>query len=187
MSKLSLDALSERITRALAGYCSRRGFLARVGTAFLAAPLLPLLPVARSAAAESAKTDFERRAQAKDPNKCDYWRYCAIDGMLCGCCGGGVHTCPPGAEPSPISWIGTCLNPQDGRSYVIAYRDCCGKPICTAGKDCRCDAVDREMPTYRQSLNNDIIWCFGNAAAAYHCSTAALVGVTNPAEGRPAT
>jgi len=39
------------------------------------------------------------------------------------------------------------------------------------------------MPTYRQSLNNDIIWCFGNAAAAYHCSTAALVGVTNPAEG----
>jgi methylamine dehydrogenase light chain len=37
--------------------------------------------------------------------------------------------------------------------------------------------VDRELPTYRQQLNNDIIWCFGNATATYHCSTAALVGL----------
>jgi methylamine dehydrogenase light chain len=173
-----MDTFGERVTRRLAGFSSRRGFLAKLGVALIAAPVLPLLPVARVSAAEPApKTDFERNAQAKDPNKCNYWRYCAIDGVLCGCCGGGVHTCPPGAEPSPISWIGTCMNPEDGRSYVIAYRDCCGKPLCEAGKDCDCDSVDRELPLYRQQLNNDIVWCFGNAAAAYHCSTAALVGL----------
>jgi methylamine dehydrogenase light chain len=182
MSKSSFDQLGERVTRKLAAFTSRRNFLSRLGVSLLAAPLLPLLPVARVSAADGVpkpdnRTDFERHAQAKDPNKCNYWRYCAIDGILCGCCGGGVHTCPPGAEPSPISWIGTCLNPEDGRSYVIAYRDCCGKPACSAGKDCDCDSTDRELPLYRQSLNNDIVWCFGNAAASYHCSTAALVGL----------
>ena len=60
---------------------------------------------------------------------------------------------------------------------MIAYRDCCGKPACSAGKDCECDSVDRELPLYRSQLNNDIVWCFGNAAATYHCSTAALVGL----------
>ena len=64
-------------------------------------------------------------------------------------------------------------------SYVIAYRDCCGKPACGAGKSCWCDGADREMPIYRSTLNNDIIWCFGNASATYHCSTAALVGLAN--------
>ena len=175
MPKSRFDKLSERLTRKLAGYTSRRGFLSRLGAVILAAPVLPLLPVARVTAADKPKTDFERYAQAKDPKKCDYWRYCAIDGILCTCCGGGVHTCPAGAEPSPISWVGTCLNPDDGRSYVIAYRDCCGKPACTADKDCRCDSVDRELPMYRTHANNDIIWCFGNASAAYHCSTAALL------------
>jgi methylamine dehydrogenase light chain len=177
VAKFPFDSFSERVTRRLAGYTSRRSFLSKLGIVFVAAPVLPLLPVARVTAAENApKTDFERHAQAKDPNKCNYWRYCAIDGILCGCCGGGVHTCPAGSEPSPISWIGTCLNPEDNRSYVIAYRDCCGKPACAAEKSCQCHAVDRELPTYRQQLNNDIIWCFGNAAASYHCSTAALVG-----------
>ena len=101
--------------------------------AWMAAPMLPLLPVARSRAADPAKSDFERNAQTADATACTYWKYCAADGVLCSCCGGGSHTCPPGAEPSPVSWIGTCLNPDDGRSYVIAYRDCCGKPACTAG------------------------------------------------------
>jgi methylamine dehydrogenase light chain len=172
--------MSERITRRLAGYSSRRGFVSKLGAALAAAPLLPLLPVARAtAASDPGKTDFDRGAQSTDANICTYWKYCGLDGVLCSCCGGGSHTCPPGSEPSPISWIGTCLNPDDNRSYVIAYRDCCGKAACGAGKSCRCDGDDRELPSYRAQLNNNIIWCFGNAAATYHCSTAALVSLAN--------
>lgn len=170
------DNVSEKLTRKLARFTSRRGFLARFGMAIVAAPTLPLLPVARTARAAEAKTDFERNAQATDDTKCNYWKYCGSDGVLCSCCGGGHHTCPPGAEPSPISWIGTCINPEDGKAFVIAYRDCCGKPMCAASKSCWCDNTDRELPTYRSSLNNDIIWCFGNSSATYHCSTAAMVG-----------
>ena len=178
--KSPFDKMSERVTRKLASYSSRRSLLSRFGTAMVATQVIPLLPVARAKAAEAQpKTEFEMYAQDTDPTKCSYWKYCASDGVLCSCCGGGSHTCPPGAEPSPISWIGTCLNPKDGKSYVIAYRDCCGKPMCTAGKSCNCDGADRELPTYRAQLNNDIIWCFGNASASYHCSTAALVGLAN--------
>ena len=25
---------------------------------------------------------------------CDYWRYCAIDGFLCSCCGGSANPVP---------------------------------------------------------------------------------------------
>jgi methylamine dehydrogenase light chain len=180
------DSLGEKIVRQIARRSSRRGFLSKFAGILVAAPAIPLLPVARATAAERkpvAKprgqlTDFERNAQTSDPHACDYWRHCAIDGIICGCCGGGVHTCPPGAEPSPTAWVGTCLNPDDGRSYLIAYRDCCGKGGCVpTGENCHCNSQDRELPVYRPQTNNDIIWCFGNASMEYHCSTAAIVGV----------
>jgi len=175
-------SLGERLMRHVARRTSRRGLIGRLGAALVAAPAFPLLPVARAAERKPAaktqqKTDFELHAQTKDDLSCDYWRYCAIDGVLCGCCGGGVHTCPPGAVPSPTAWVGTCLNPDDGRSYLIAYRDCCGKTGCTGGPGCGCNATDRELPVYRPQLNNDIIWCFGDSSMTYHCSTAALVGL----------
>lgn len=178
MSDSNGDRLAERMARGLARSTSRRSLLTRLGALLVAAPVLPLLPVARAGAAApaAALTDFERNAQSKDPTKCDYWRHCAIDGVLCGCCGGGIHTCPPGTEPSPTAWIGTCLNPDDGRSYLIAYRDCCGKTLCSPDRECFCDGTDREMPIYRPQGDNDIIWCFGQSSMAYHCSTAALVG-----------
>jgi methylamine dehydrogenase light chain len=175
---LNLDKLGEKVTRAVAGHTSRRSFLSRLGVALVAAPVLPLLPVQRGAAQPPAApvppSDFARTAQTKDDTQCNYWRYCAIDGALCSCCGGGVHTCPAGSTPSPTSWVGTCLNPADGKSYVIAYRDCCGVGGCG---QCRCRSTDRETPVYRPQGNNDIIWCFGAGSFAYHCSTAALVAV----------
>ncbi len=174
MGRFTFDAISERVTRRLAGGLSRRNALSRLGALMAAAPLLPILPVAR-AEAEPVASAFTRNAQTKDPQKCDYWRYCAIDGLLCTCCGGGVHTCPPGTSASPTSWVGTCVNPDDGRSYLIAYRDCCGVSGCRT--KCYCDSTERETPVYRPQGDNNVIWCFGLTTMTYHCSTAVLVGL----------
>ena len=174
MNRMKLDALSERFTRRLAGTVSRRSFLSRFGAVLTSAPLLPVLPVAR-AAVPKADSAFTRNAQTTDPKKCTYWRYCAIDGMLCTCCGGGLHTCPPGTTPSPTSWVGTCVYPQDGKSYLIAYRDCCGALACRT--KCSCDSSDRDMPVYRAQADNDIVWCIGLSTMNYHCTTAAFIGL----------
>ncbi|GBQ32063.1 methylamine dehydrogenase light chain precursor [Gluconacetobacter azotocaptans DSM 13594] len=171
------EGWSEKLTRRLASGTSRRGVLSRVGLALAAAPVFPLLPVDRSrahAATTPRLTEFQKNAQVTDDTRCNYWRYCAIDGSLCSCCGGGVHSCPPGTQPSLTSWVGTCYNPADKRSYLIAYRDCCGTSSC---RQCHCDNTDGALPTYRPQANNEIIWCFGTSSMAYHCSTAALVGV----------
>ncbi|ACI49838.1 methylamine dehydrogenase light chain [Gluconacetobacter diazotrophicus PA1 5] len=181
MERNGFDRLTERLARYLAGRSSRRGALARLGGWAASVPLFPLLPVWRGdaraadapAAPSAAPSPFAAKAQAKDDTKCDYWRYCAIDGNLCTTCGGGVHSCPPGTHPSPTSWIGTCFNPQDRRSYLIAYRDCCGQDACN---EQNCLGTDGDLPTYRPQANNDIIWCFGTGSLLYNCSTAAIVG-----------
>jgi len=173
------DKISEKATRRLAGHTSRRSFISKLGAVLVAAPVFPLLPVHRARAQgkpQGKPSEFAALAQTKDPEKCNYWRYCAIDGFLCTCCGGGVHSCPAGSTPSPTSWVGTCLNPENGKSYLLAYRDCCGVGGCG---QCFCTGTDRETPVYRPQGNNDIIWCFGTSSMEYHCSTAALVG---PAE-----
>ena len=112
-----LDTLFEQKTRQLAQRSSRRGMLKGLGSLLVGSAAIPLLPVARASAAAS------KPAEEGDPSSCDYWRYCAIDGFLCGCCGGSANTCPPGTEMSPITWMGTCRNPVDGRNYVVSYND----------------------------------------------------------------
>lgn len=184
MTRNPIDRAGERIARRIASYTSRRSFLGRLGTLLIGAPALPLLPVARAQTPPSAKrlgkeTDFTLRAQTKDPTICTYWRYCAIDGDLCSCAGGGVHTCPPGSLASPTGWIGTCVNPDDKKSYLIAYHDCCGKNPPSLDHSCECHGTDRELPIYRPQSNNDIVWCFGEPSFAYHCSTALLVGLAD--------
>jgi len=182
--------LAERLSRRLARQTSRRNLLTRLGAALVAAPVLPLLPVMRADAAdqpaaakpathEKELTDFEKHSQSKDPGKCDYWRHCAIDGAPCAGCGGGIHTCPPGAQPALTSWIGTCRNPDDSRYYLVAYRDCCGKDLCGSAQDGLCFTNDRELPVYRPQSNNDTIWCFGTSAMSYHCTTSALIGLAS--------
>jgi methylamine dehydrogenase light chain len=166
----SLDHLVETSSRSLARRTSRRSLLATLGQLLTGAALLPLLPVDRGSRAWAA----DAKPKADDPQSCEYWRYCAIDGFLCSCCGGTATSCPPGTATSPITWIGTCHNPGDGRDYIVSYNDCCGKTSCGS---CECNRNEREKPTYRPSRNNDLNWCMANADANYHCSVSVILGV----------
>jgi methylamine dehydrogenase light chain len=149
---------------------SRRSLLASLGQLLTGAALLPLLPVDRAGRAHAA----ESKPQPGSPEDCQYWKYCAIDGFLCSCCGGTSASCPPGATPSPISWIGTCHNAADGRDYIVSYNDCCGKSTCGT---CDCIRNEGEKPIYRPSRNNDLNWCMANADVNYHCTVSVILGV----------
>ncbi|MHA3903975.1 methylamine dehydrogenase light chain [Castellaniella sp. WN] len=171
-----LDHFGESLTRKVAHASSRRSVLCSIGKVFVGtAFVMPVLPVARIArAAEAApKTDLET-ATEEELASCDYWRYCAVDGFLCTCCGGSATTCPPGSEPSPISWVGTCHNPKDGKDYLVSYHDCCGKTAC--GR-CYCGGQVRERPGYEFFLHNDVNWCMANSNTTYHCTVSTIVGL----------
>ncbi len=165
-----LDRWVENSSRRLAQNVSRRSVIKRLGTVLVGASAVPLLPVARAAEGSGSTAVPE----SGDPNSCDYWRYCGIDGFLCGCCGGSVSSCPPGTEMSPITWVGTCRNPADGKNYIISYNDCCGKSSCG---NCLCTRNESDKPMYRPDAANDINWCLGTESAIYNCSTALLVGI----------
>jgi len=75
---------------------------------------------------------------------------------------------------SPITWIGTCTNPADGRAYVISYNDCCGVTSCG---QCLCNRNEGDRPQVRPQSNNDYNWCLGTESSVYNCSVAAIVGV----------
>jgi len=181
-----IDRTIEKLSRRIAQTSSRRGFLTALGTALVGAGTIPLLPVARAAAAPApdaggASNGYpgvapQPTGNPQDPGdetSCDYWRYCAIDGFLCSCCGGSANTCPPGTEMSPITWIGTCQNPADGRAYIISYNDCCGKTSC--GR-CFCNRNEGDKPMSRPQANNDTNWCLGTESSIYNCSTAIIIG-----------
>jgi methylamine dehydrogenase light chain len=172
-----LDRFVEQTARALARRTSRRSFLARVGALLVGASGLPLLPVARGVReAHAAEPDDTVIAgDAGDPKNCAYWRHCAIDGFLCSCCGGTQNACPPGTEMSPVTWIGTCRNPADGKDYLISYNDCCGTTLCMR---CRCTRTEGEKPVYIVPKNNDLLWCFGTKSRAVNCSVAMVLGVS---------
>jgi methylamine dehydrogenase light chain len=170
----TFDRAVEQLTRGVAQRTSRRSFLTKVAGFVAGGVALPLLPVDRSFHLKRARAEaFAETAQTDDPTQCNYWRYCAHDGYTCSCCGGTPSVCPAGSSPSPTSWVGSCINPDDGKTYLIAYGDCCGKDSC--GR-CACLALEGEMPVYRPQLNNDIVWCFGAPTMVYHCTSAALIG-----------
>ena len=173
-----LDRLCERVTRGLARRTSRRGFVTRLGALLVGVAGVPVLPVARAAADDDARVsvpdDAALHGDVGDPSSCNYWRHCAIDGFLCSCCGGSQNMCPPGTEVSPVTWIGTCRNPADGKDYVISYNDCCGQSLCMR---CRCTRTEAERPVYVTMKNNDLLWCFGTKSRAVNCSVAVVLGV----------
>ncbi len=172
----AIDRLVSDASRRLARSTSRRGFLGRLGGLLLGGAAVPLLPVARAAAQgrEPAPGEPDPETPEGDPNHCDYWRYCGVDGFLASCCGGTHRSCPPGTEMSAVTWVGTCRNPADGRDYVISYNDCCGKNAC--GR-CFCNRNEGDKPIYFPSKSNDINWCMGRAGVVYNSTTAIVIGV----------
>jgi len=160
------DDVIERMTRRLAKTVARRSVLRTLGSVMVGAAALPLLPVARGQSSEQ---------ESGDPASCDYWRYCAIDGFLCACCGGTVSVCPPGTQPAPITWVGTCRNAADGHDYIVSYNDCCGKSSC--GR-CLCNRNERDRPLYMAGRSNDYNWCVGSQSnLPYHCTVSRIVGM----------
>lgn len=176
-----IDRRAERALRQVAHNHGRRSLLGRLGVALAGGALLPMLPFDRSGQMGSAHAAGHGGQGAKpaldaknDPTQCEYWRYCAFDGNLCTCCGGSLTQCPPGTEASKVSWVGTCMNPNDGRSYLVSYNDCCGKSSCG---ECLCNNNERERPGYRLGVHNDINWCMANTSSMFHCTTSVIVGV----------
>ncbi len=173
LGNFRFDDMVEKLSRRVAGRTSRRGVIGRIGAVMAGGALIPLLPVDRRgrvsrAHAATAPEGSDPRAkwqpQDTDIQSCDYWRHFSIDGNICDCSGGSLNNCPPGTKLATASWVASCYNPTDGESYLIAYRDCCGKPLC---QQCFCDNTDRETQIYTPQLNNDIIWCFGTGAFAF--------------------
>ena len=173
MSNRWLDKVTENTSRTMARKGSRRSFLTGLGAFLVGTGLTSVLPVFRSNAfAQTGSSSFPDEG---DPKDCNYWRYCAIDGYLCSCCGGSVNQCPPGTVPSDITWIGTCRNPTDGKDYIISYNDCCGKSAC--GR-CMCQRDHGDTPVYRPQNTNNVNWCSGSQAnIPYNCSLSVVIGV----------
>ncbi len=176
----AIDRWFTRAARTMARRSSRRSFLARVAAVLVGGSALPLLPIARGQSSRpAAPGEPNPTTAAGDPGNCEYWRHCAIDGFLCSCCGGSQRSCPPGTEVSPVTWIGTCRNPTDGKDYIISYNDCCGKHVCGL---CYCHRNERDKPIYFPHRANDINWCFGTQSVVYNCSTAIVLGLATEGE-----
>lgn len=169
------DDWFERSARKVAHSTSRRSALARVGKLLVVGAIaLPVLPFDRVHRGANAMGPGAGKKKGPDESQCEYWRYCALDGFLCSCCGGTTSSCPPGTEMSKVAWIGTCRNPADGKDYLISYNDCCGKNSC--GR-CLCNFNVGDRPAYRMGLHNDINWCMANTANMFHCTTSVIIGL----------
>ena len=174
------DRFAECRARGMASGVSRRSALDRVSRLLVGAAFaLPVLPFDRSSQVHAAGAQGARgRKGPPGESDCDYWRYCAVDGFLCSCCGGSATSCPPGTTASKVTWVGTCRNPADGKDYLVSYYDCCGRTSC--GR-CMCNTNVGDRPGYRMGVHNDINWCMANDNSVFHCTASVIVGVADKA------
>ena len=172
----SLNTLAECLSRHLSQRTSRRSFLSKLGTVLLGATTIPVLPVVRGESGSHAAAEYNKPGSGlDDPTSCDYWRYCGFDGFMCSWCGGTHNQCPPGTEPSTVTWVGSCRNPADGKNYLISYNDCCGKSVCGRGPCARFEGAE---PMYRPFRSATINWCLAAKSHIYNCTTALVVGIS---------
>ncbi len=121
-----LDNWITKGTRRVARNTSRRDFLSRFGVALVggAAQCRCCRLRARMRRKQRARRNRRRTAIRSAANTGATARStdsCAAVAAA------PTNSCPPGTEPSPVTWIGTCRNPVDGKDYIISYNDCCGK------------------------------------------------------------
>jgi len=172
-----IDRGFEASARHLARCTSRRSFLSQLGTFLVGTASIPLLPMSRlgAQAADMGFKDPDIEGDVGDPQSCNYWRYCSIDGFMSACCGGTATSCPPGTEMSAVTWVGTCRNPADNRNYLISYNDCCGQRSCG---QCLCNNNEDDRPAYVPAKSNDINWCLASSTTAYNSTVALVLGVS---------
>lgn len=155
--------------------------LAIVAIAFALLIASGLLPSRRGAMADTpdlstTRAEPDPSTSEGDPTDAGYWRYCSIDGFAASACGGTVSSCPPGTLMSPVSWVGTCRNPEDEKDYIVSYNDCCGKGPC-GGVFIHRNEGDK--PIYYAHKSNDVGWCMGSADAAYNSTVSVVIGVAD--------
>ena len=86
------------------------------------------------------------------------------------------YRCPPGTEPSKVSWIGTCRYGKDGKDYLISYTDCCGGAFCN---QCFCNNNAGDRPGYLMGRYNGMDWCMANTQTAPTCTVTILLGTVS--------
>jgi methylamine dehydrogenase light chain len=64
----------------------------------------------------------------------------------------------------------------DGKTYLIAYYDCCGAPGCSTTY---CGEPDAQAVMYNPvagSFDQEIIWCISDESQSYTCTLSPIVG-----------
>lgn len=184
-----------RMGRRMSENTSRRSMLSiigRVGIGVAGVAVISALPVSRAVAETAAATPdptptelFPAFDKTGDTSTCDYWRWCNMDGTPCtSCAGGGLTTCAPGSKPGAEFWVGCCTNPDDNKTYLIAYYDCCGASGCS---NTFCGQPDNQAIMYNPvsgSFDQEIIWCVSDESQSYTCTMAPIIGTD--CQARPA-
>ncbi|WP_432492622.1 methylamine dehydrogenase light chain [Kineococcus auxinigenes] len=177
---------TSRVTRRLSERVSRRSALSKLGAwtmGLTGVAMIGALPVTRSAQAAPGAPAAPGTEpllpvyEGSNPAECEYWRWCNMDGRPCSSCtGGGVTTCAPGSKPGAEFWVGCCTEPTTGKTYLIAYYDCCGASSCSTNY---CGEPDAQAVMYNPvsgSYDQEIIWCVSDESQSYTCTMAPIIG-----------